>query len=102
MVAWVWAHAPVQRHRRDHVRGQLVLDQQVADLRAVAVGEHDLDAGGDEVGDVLRPRRAIASPLGVRGGASRRARSWRCRRERSRRDGSAHRATLAGDPLAVK
>ena len=36
--------APVQRHRRDDGRRELVLDQQVADLRAVAVGDHDLDA----------------------------------------------------------
>jgi hypothetical protein len=44
--------APVQRHRGHLVRGQLVLDQQVADLGAIAVGQHDLDAGGDDVGDV--------------------------------------------------
>ena len=43
--------APVQRDRRHDGRGELVLDQQVADLRAVAVGEHDVDAGLDQVGD---------------------------------------------------
>ncbi len=45
--------APVQRDRRDDVRGELVLHQQVADLRAVAVGEHHVDATGHQVGDPL-------------------------------------------------
>ena len=45
--------APVQRHRRHDVRGELVLHQQVADLRAVAVGEDDVGAGRDEVGHPL-------------------------------------------------
>jgi hypothetical protein len=43
--------APVERDRRDDVRRQLVLHEQVADLRAVAVGEDDLDPVGDQVGD---------------------------------------------------
>src|SRR3954463_10249131 len=47
-------HAPVQRHRRDLVRGELVLPQQVPDLRPVAVGQDHIDAGGHDVGDVPR------------------------------------------------
>ena len=43
--------ADVHRHRRHRLGGERVLDQQVADLGAVAVGEHDapalLDQGGD-------------------------------------------------------
>src|SRR3954462_3025444 len=45
--------APVERDGRDDVRGELVLDQEVADLRAVAVRQHDLVAGRDELGDVV-------------------------------------------------
>lgn len=48
--------APVERHRRDDVGGDLVLDEQVAHLGSVAVGEHDLVAGPDEA------RRRAASP----------------------------------------
>ena len=55
--------APVQRHRRHDVRGELVLDQQVAHLRSVAVGQDDLDTGGDDVGDVPG-RLADGVPLG--------------------------------------
>ena len=43
--------APVERHRGDDVRGELVLDQQVAHLGAVAVGEQHLVAGRDELDD---------------------------------------------------
>ena len=71
--------APVQRHRGHDGGGQLVLHQEVADLRAVAMGDHDLVAGGDQVGDRLpsppRPRRS-----GPRGEHCRRDPSWRCRR----------------------
>ena len=45
--------APVQRDRRYDGGGELVLDQQVADLRAVAVGDHDLDVVGQQVRDRL-------------------------------------------------
>ncbi len=41
--------APVQRHRRDDGGGELVLHQQVADLRTVAVRDDHVDAAGDEV-----------------------------------------------------
>ena len=61
--------APVQGHRRHDRGGELVLDEQVADLRAVAVGEDDLVAGRDEVGDRLHGRRDRGA-LGVRGGAA--------------------------------
>ena len=60
--------APVERHRWDDVRGQLVLHQQVADLRAVAVGEDHLDAGGDQVGHPLH-RDTDRVVLVLRGGA---------------------------------
>ena len=43
--------APVQRHGRHHGRGELVLDQQVADLGAVAVGDDHVVAVGDQLGD---------------------------------------------------
>ncbi len=35
--------APVERHRRDDVPSEFVLDQEVADLRAVAVGDDELE-----------------------------------------------------------
>ena len=68
--------APVERHGRDDVGGELVLHQQVADLRPVAVGQDDLDAVRDEAGDRLhrrgdRPllrldrRRAVGAGHGV-------------------------------------
>ena len=70
--------APVERHRRHDVRGELVLDEEVADLGPVAVGDDDLVPGGDELGEVLaRGRRwRRAGPGAWR---CRRARSWRCR-----------------------
>ena len=91
---------PVQRHRRDDVRGHLVLDQQVADLGAVAVGQHDLDAGGDDVGDVARGladrvplgagrRRAVGAGHGVAA-------------EGDHDATGGHSRTLAADSLAVK
>jgi hypothetical protein len=43
--------APVQRHGRYDGRGDLVLHQQVADLRPVPVREDDLDVVGEQVGD---------------------------------------------------
>ena len=62
--------APVQRDRGYDGGGQLVLDQQVADLGTVAVGEHDVDVVLEQVGDglhrhlaggdlVLDPRAAV-------------------------------------------
>ena len=45
--------APVERHRWHDVRGQRVLDEEVADLRAVAVRDDDLVTGRDELGDGL-------------------------------------------------
>ena len=57
--------APVQRHGRHDVRGELVLDEQVADLGAVAVREHDVMAGRDEARDVLhRAADRVALLLG--------------------------------------
>ena len=56
--------APVQRHRGYDGRGELVLDQQVADLGAVAVGDDDVDVLLEQVGDRGhrdRRRRAIWS-----------------------------------------
>ena len=58
IVPCVWAPHQSSGTGRHDVRGELVLDQQVADLRAVAVGDDDLVAGGDEVGDAAR----IATP----------------------------------------
>ena len=43
-------HAPVQRNRRDLMRGELVLGEQVAYLRAVAVGQDHLVAGSHQPG----------------------------------------------------
>ena len=68
--------APVERHGWHDVGGDLVLDEQVADLGAVAVGEDDLVPCGDELGDVLhrlgdgahligRVRRAVGRGHGV-------------------------------------
>ena len=68
--------APVQRHRRYDGRGELVLDQEVADLRPVAVGDHDLDVVLDELGHrghrhlgrrdlVLRSGPAVGARHGV-------------------------------------
>ena len=68
--------APVQRDRRDDGGGELVLDQQVADLGAVAVGEHDLVPGCDQVGDAAIATSAAAiwssagPPVGVRHGVA--------------------------------
>ena len=45
--------APVERDRRHDVRGELVLDEEVADLGPVAVRDDDLVAGGDELGEVV-------------------------------------------------
>ena len=59
--------APVERHRRDDVRGELVLDQQVAHLGAVAVGDDDLVPGGDEIGHALHGA-GDGGALGLRGG----------------------------------
>ena len=72
IVPWVCAPHQSSGTGGTTCRGELVLHQQVADLRAVAVGEHDLDAGRDQVGDVLhrraRPRgpgpAAVALPSG--------------------------------------
>ena len=92
--------APVQRDRRDDVRGQLVLDQQVADLRTVAVGQHDLDAGRDDVGDVAG-RLAERVPLG----AGRRrpvGTGHGVAAEGDHDTARSHGATLAGFLLAVK
>ena len=58
---------PVQGHGWDHVRGELVLDQQVADLGAVAVGDDDLVPGGDEIGHALHGA-GDGGALGLRGG----------------------------------
>ena len=68
--------APVQRHGRYDGGRELVLDQQVAHLRAVAVGEHDLEVLRDQIGDgghrdlgrgdlVLGPRPAVGLRHGV-------------------------------------
>ena len=58
--------APVQRHRWDDGGSHLVLHQQVADLGAVAVGEHQVVAMGDQVGDAVHRggdrRRLVARP----------------------------------------
>ena len=70
--------APVQRDRRHDVGGELVLDQDVADLRAVAVGDDQLVAGGDQSGGGPH-RDADRLDLGGRGGAAVGARSSRCR-----------------------
>ena len=43
--------APVQRHRRYHGRGELVLHQQVAHLRPVPVRDKDLRAGRRDLRD---------------------------------------------------
>ena len=74
--------APVQRDRGYDGRGQLVLDQQVADLGAVAVGDHDVDARGEQVGDRLH-RDLGGGDLVLRRGRGRRRSSWRCRPARA-------------------
>ena len=45
--------APVQGHGRDHRRSKLVLDQKVADLGTVPVGDDHLMTGRDETGHGL-------------------------------------------------
>ena len=69
--------APVQRHRGYDGRGDLVLDQQVADLRAVAVGDDDVDVAGDQLGDAAIATCAAA--IWSSGRAPPSARSSRCR-----------------------
>ena len=69
MVAWVCAPHQSSGHRRHDCGGELVLDEQVADLRAVAVREDDLVAGRDEVGDVLHGRRDGGALVVGRGAA---------------------------------
>ena len=50
-LALAFGAADVHGHRRDGLRGEGVLDQQVADLGAVAVREHDPPAVLDELRD---------------------------------------------------
>ncbi len=61
--------APVQRHRRDDVRGELVLDEEVADLGPVPVRDDELVPRGDEPGGVLH-RAGDGGDLGARGGVA--------------------------------
>jgi len=49
--------ADVHRHRRHELGGDLLLDEEVADLGAVAVRHDDAVALGDHLGDA--PRRAV-------------------------------------------
>ena len=49
--------APVERHGWHDVGSELVLDEEVADLGSVAVGDDDLVAGADEVREVAARRR---------------------------------------------
>ena len=61
--------APVERHRWDDVRGELVLHEEVADLGAVAVGDDELVTGRDEARCGLH-RDLDGGDLGRRGGAA--------------------------------
>jgi hypothetical protein len=64
--------APVERDRRDDGRRDLVLHQQVPDLRTVAVGDHDVDVADDQVGDTchrLMGRRDLGARAGPAVGA---------------------------------
>ena len=74
--------APVQRDRGYDGRGDLVLDQQVADLRAVAVGDDDVDVGWSRSATAAIATSAARDlvlgtgpPVGVS--------SWRCHRARA-------------------
>ena len=87
--------APVERHRWHHLRGQLVLHQQVADLRSVPVRQYDLDPGRHQGRDrrhsapdrgdlVLRPRAAVGSGHGVAAQRDQRPHARRLTASRSR------------------
>ena len=74
--------APVERDGGHDARGELVLDEQVADLGAVAVGDDDLVVVLEQAGD--RGHRDLRPPRsGPRGAPGRRRSSWRCRRVRA-------------------
>ncbi|OIQ70793.1 hypothetical protein GALL_475930 [mine drainage metagenome] len=49
--------APIEWNRWHYVGGDLVLNQEIADLGAVAVGENHLEAFADEIGHVLHRGR---------------------------------------------
>jgi hypothetical protein len=92
---------PVQRDGRHHVGRELVLHQQVADLRPVAVGDDHLGTAAHHLGHVPGgdgDRRAL-------GGRRRRAVGTGHRVAPERDDDATregHCATLPADPLAVK
>ena len=52
--------ADVQRHRRHEPPGLLVLTEDVADLRAVPMGDHHVQPGSEHGGDLYtRPRHVL-------------------------------------------
>ena len=61
--------APVQRYGRHDVGGQLVLDQQVAHLRTVPVGEQHVHPGGHQACHAVH-RHLGGSDLVLRTGAA--------------------------------
>ena len=65
--------ADVHRHRRHLQRGGLLLQQQPADLRPVAVGQHQGDAGADQLGQRDGGGSERGAQLGRRTGPARRA-----------------------------
>jgi len=56
--------APIEWDGRHHLGGQLVLQQQIADLWTVAVSEHDLVSGFDQASDVDHCRADRPSLVG--------------------------------------
>ena len=100
--------APVQRDGRYDGGGQLVLDQQVADLRAVAVGHHHVGAGprAAHPRPPSRPRRPRSGPppgatLGVGHGVAAQRQQDLHADEPSRRRRTAPRARPADDAPAL-
>ena len=57
--------AHVERHGGDEPGGGLVLDEEVADLRSVAVGEDRLIALGDQLGDLAARAPDVVELSGV-------------------------------------